>query len=598
MVLKAVKDISRRSAYFVPEELALTTALENAWLLVYKDLREKVEEFVDFKNHQALAPITAQVFESIDTSKFWEKVEPKATKYIKAAYEKAQGYQPGEVKKLDESLRDLTVEKIRSQLQWFSTNSTWRLMAPDVMRLVDWMYLNPEAKTADLATITERIDRTLQNRSYFQALGSAYASRAFQFGSIDYFQETGIDKYQILSVLDSRICKVCVRMHGRVFPVSHIAEQKDRFLNWTGPPEDAESSCFPFPQLIQIDNQSPATIKASNFTLPPWHGRCRCLIVAFSKSGEVLPTAKPQEVNAVELTYAQERTIEYAARQSIWTEEAFEEIRVLLPKFSDENIMELASRIEADLEIGMRRKLRQGSNSYQDLFDNGEIKNQFVLGAEGKTPTSSGSLCPFKGKDRDTWERTISGGNLHSSSTYANIQYGDTLPLEIARERPLYGYFRDPIYETGVDQYGKVNLVMKPEVKARTTFSLGNSSGLYSDDVVGDIGTVRENFGIVKQWADQASRNVGVDIGLDDAMKFINENGLVGISRKWDYTEAQIYGGVKLDRDVSRIEIMVFKQYRDTLLADPVEMKAFKRLHQHIYELGKKWNIPVEIGVE
>ena len=211
------------------------------------------------------------------------------------------------------------------------------------------------------------------------------------------------------------------------------------------------------------------------------------------------------------------------------------------------------------------------------------MKNQFVLAAEGKSPSSSGTLDPFVNGKRDKWERILYHGSLQDNPEYKKIReeakkaedMHAKMTVPMAQERPIYGYVRDRAREETAAQYGYVHFILNSAVKDRATITNGNSSGVVvnrsvSQDTVGTMknnGFMVDNF--LRKGYSKEQREEYVKTGK------LPSGSVIG---KWDYDEAQIFGGIDLRRgDVKEISVPSRSWYH----AD----------FSHIKKLAEKYNI-------
>jgi len=182
------------------------------------------------------------------------------------------------------------------------------------------------------------------------------------------------------------------------------------------------------------------------------------------------------------------------------------------------------------------------------------FKNQFEL---GKDATSEAYLSPYKGSPRDTWEKRISYGELQKNPNYIKIQGSGYFPEDVAQERPVYGYMGAFTSPSAVTQYGDVVFVLKPGVTQRASFSVRNSSFPFLNDP--NTGRYRANLldlFIEKVHGYANSRNKSFRDSLSDyaSGKLSFSTIMKGQKPSYqDYTEAQVYGGIDISRDVKEI---------------------------------------------
>jgi len=170
---------------------------------------------------------------------------------------------------------------------------------------------------------------------------------------------------------------------------------------------------------------------------------------------------------------------------------------------------------EASLRITLNfhpDRIAAGQPILQALRANGSYLSQFVTG------TSNGGLTAHPGGDRWRWEHTMFGGAY------------DNAP---ARVRPVYGglNFRHKIVGAA-PRFGSAHLRLTAASLARATFC-------YPDSHMEPTA-----FAV-------ASRMSLIDLAIADQQDELD-----------DYIEAQVHGGVRLDRDVEAL--VLDPSYRDT----------------------------------
>jgi len=107
-------------------------------------------------------------------------------------------------------------------------------------------------------------------------------SRLVSYGYLAEARQRGISTYQISEVLDSRICPVCRRMHGRTFAVEPAFEKVDRLLRIADPKELKQADPFPKQTkaaLAEMDKWTKKDFEARGFIVPPFHPLCRGILV-------------------------------------------------------------------------------------------------------------------------------------------------------------------------------------------------------------------------------------------------------------------------------------------------------------------------------
>ncbi|MGW8177936.1 MAG: hypothetical protein ACWGQW_03965 [bacterium] len=125
---------------------------------------------------------------------------------------------------------------------------------------------------------------------YFEGLTANSMTVARVFGQMRSFDDIGITRYTIVNPQDSRTCKVCSTMDGKVFTVQQGAAQMAAEQAATSP--DQIKAIHPWlstSQLAAITTtpgrvSGPAgraesrALSAAGVSLPPFHFRCRCTV--------------------------------------------------------------------------------------------------------------------------------------------------------------------------------------------------------------------------------------------------------------------------------------------------------------------------------
>lgn len=180
--------------------------------------------------------------------------------------------------------------------------------------------------------------------------------------------------------------------------------------------------------------------------------------------------------------------------------------RAKLHRVSIEEFEDTANKnIETFLEES-EVSIRIPSRVLGDIVEDGKFKNQYEVGESG------GQYNP---KLRQACEaQAFDVGIGEEPSAY-----------------PVYGYMSHP-KAGGADSYGAIEVILKPSIKDRTTFTVGDSLGALEYK---EIGPTPVNKPGKLSW----------DAFCSDV--FLN-------SFEMEYVEAQIHGGVSL-ADISRVVI-------------------------------------------
>ena len=201
------------------------------------------------------------------------------------------------------------------------------------------------------------------------------------------------------------------------------------------------------------------------------------------------------------------------------------------------------------------------------------------------------------GRVMSQFETQRSGGMLdnkyRANAERAMFGYETDIP---GFDRPIYGFLNhDDGYLSGshgfaLCNYGAIDLVLKPSVRSRTTFTVGDSLGGGSSeratwrlipqplDTEHPIAASGRDFTSIAEYEDwpkdrgTQAFGLGIDSEIADATDYL--------TRKHNYIEAQIHGGVTL-QDIEKI-----------VLIDPMEGHIPPE-QAAIIDAGARHNIPV-----
>lgn len=289
--------------------------------------------------------------------------------------------------------------------------------------------------------------------------------------------------------------------------------------------------------------------------------------------------APPLPVTDVALTDAQRGTLDFAAEAGAVKPSQIDELAKKWA-ISDGEVKAVADKLADSIEVRINIDFEDGTNAaYKNILEDGWLKNQFTLKAEGKKVTTGGSMSPYKDGSRDRWEKVVSKGRLQNQVHYRDAKSGSALPIDLARERPIYGYVKDFKEYNEAYQYGDVAFVLKKGVNKRAGFTLNNSS-LFNEDTLSrnyiekNLGDCSKNIGnLLERYA---NRNTWIS-GRTEVSKIISGEVKVGGFNEYGYVESQVYGGINIGRDVEKIVVHGLKGY-----------------YNHVEALGRKWGLRVE----
>ena len=125
---------------------------------------------------------------------------------------------------------------------------------------------------------------------YFEGLTANAMTVGRTFGQLRSFSDIGITRYQIVNPSDSRTCKVCAHMDGKVFTTEQGNAQMAADLA-AEEPDDIKAShpWLSFSALLGVSGapgqitgaagtKDSAALAAAGLALPSYHFRCRCTV--------------------------------------------------------------------------------------------------------------------------------------------------------------------------------------------------------------------------------------------------------------------------------------------------------------------------------
>lgn len=323
--------------------------------------------------------------------------------------------------------------------------------------------------------------------------------------------------------------------------------------------------------------------------------RCRCVLMYHTVKPTDTDRMKPHEPvpDVIGLTTAQTDAIKYCNKAGKIDDEFIDDMLLEYPGFEKDDILKLSKYIETHIGTdAMPLKINRGlyterSESFRDVLQNGKMKNQFQLSAEGRRVTSGGYLDSSMDGARDRWEKNIFDGAFQKNPKYIAIQkdFGYKFTKELADERPVYGYIEDTANKGLRGSYGEVRFQLREGVKERTTFTMTNSSVVGEGRAGSYVGTYKNNRNLVEgilkgnlhfSGGTGAQRREAVARLKEEINDVLKSGGRLDVYGNGAYVEIQVHGGIDLAQDVAHISFPKLGEY------------------DHIAELAKKYNIPFD----
>jgi hypothetical protein len=119
---------------------------------------------------------------------------------------------------------------------------------------------------------------------YWDVAASAALVRARSFGVISGMEDAEITEYEVVAMGDERMCDICGEMSGRVFSVAEAKSLMDRAIGIKDPTEFKKTMPWQTRPMVGVSGKK---IMSDGQTVPPFHGRCRCIIISHDGEASV-----------------------------------------------------------------------------------------------------------------------------------------------------------------------------------------------------------------------------------------------------------------------------------------------------------------------
>jgi hypothetical protein len=126
--------------------------------------------------------------------------------------------------------------------------------------------------------------------NYWDVAASSALVRGRSFGFISGMAEAELEYYEVLAMMDERMCPICGEMNGRVFSVAEAQKTINSVLNLTDPAAFKAALPWQTKPPKGVDNK---TLMNEGKAAPPFHGRCRCTLIAAVPDDVPTPVANP-----------------------------------------------------------------------------------------------------------------------------------------------------------------------------------------------------------------------------------------------------------------------------------------------------------------
>ncbi len=128
--------------------------------------------------------------------------------------------------------------------------------------------------------------------SMISTASSLQMSRMANYGFVAEASSRGVTHYIVNEQLDSRICPVCRRMHGKRFEVAPALAKLDTQIRITDPTDLKILAPFPLQSKAAVKDLTEMTneqLRGKGWDTPPYHPRCRGLLKAVRAPRAIQP---------------------------------------------------------------------------------------------------------------------------------------------------------------------------------------------------------------------------------------------------------------------------------------------------------------------
>ena len=262
-------------------ERKLTSELIKNWRESYEDaLQGLFKQIPEELSQSVIELITSRLSESLGQSfGSSQKVREELRKYITRAYE---GGKSEFVVKHDLSLPDIRAIDVLTKHNCYWLGEHYDKHIREGIAKLTQQAISDGLGRKELAKeLREALGGKVGGYKYWDVVSSAALVRSRSFGCISGMVEARITEYEILAMGDERMCPICGELNGKTFSVSETKKVIDRTLDISDPDK--------FKEAMPWHTESPAGVSkdkliADGMSIPPFHGRCRCVLTMASET--------------------------------------------------------------------------------------------------------------------------------------------------------------------------------------------------------------------------------------------------------------------------------------------------------------------------
>ena len=264
-------------------ERKLASELINNWSELYDYvLTELFRQLPSEISAEATEIITQRLADALGQSFGGsQKVRDEFRKYITRAYESGKSEFVTDYKLSLPDLRAIDV-LTKHNCYWLGEHYG-KHIGPKIAELTQDALRDGLGRDELAKELRESLGGKVGGYKYWDVVSSAALVRSRSFGCISGMVEAGITEYEILAMGDERMCPICGELSGQTFSVAATREVIDRTLGISDPDK--------FKEAMPWHTEPPTGVSkdkliADGMSIPPFHGRCRCVLTISGESVE------------------------------------------------------------------------------------------------------------------------------------------------------------------------------------------------------------------------------------------------------------------------------------------------------------------------
>ena len=164
------------------------------------------------------------------------------------------------------------IKSVNQSLLWLKDDGT--VKTQDKLKEVLASALEGDISTAEIGDkLREAFNDVVDESSnYFTGVSDHVIRQSQSLNRAYQFKNAGVEFVKVKAVIDDRTSVICRSLHNKLIPISHVIDQADSIVEAETIDQKKEASPW---QKDAIEGTLP-----NNVGLPPYHFRCRTIVVA------------------------------------------------------------------------------------------------------------------------------------------------------------------------------------------------------------------------------------------------------------------------------------------------------------------------------